>query len=144
MVDLVLERSGLEAARDDHLRRPGRREGLDDDLGRPAYVGGQVGDAQAALAAELLAVCLDDLGIDENETTVTVTAARMQADVNDYQAQEFPDLRRRHPDAARKGQHRLDQILGETTNPRPVPHRNLGRDLLQRWIGKAEDLADWH
>ena len=70
MVDLVLQAARLEALGAERRRRPM----LDLDRGGAAHVGGQLGDAQAALAADLGALRADDPRVDEHEPAVRASS----------------------------------------------------------------------
>src|SRR3954462_7100858 len=66
VVDFVEEAAGLEAVGLHAPRAAVAIAALDDDVGRAAHVAGEVGDREAALAADRGAARLDDHRIDEH------------------------------------------------------------------------------
>src|SRR5689334_11355103 len=83
VVDLVLERPGLEGVRGqlDVVAGAGQLTAYDEP-GRPLHVTGEVGDAHAALARLLVARGLQHLGIAEHEGAVVVARLRVRRDVD--------------------------------------------------------------
>ena len=144
VIDLVLQRTGLETARLDCLRLPGARQSLDDDLGRAPNVGGEVGNAQATLSCDLGSGRKHDAGVDEQYLPGAGIALGVERDVNDDDANRLADLGSRQAYAARKAVHRLDEIVGDPFDPLPLFRRSLHRQPLQNRVGKMEDPSNSH
>ena len=89
------------------------RERLDRDERRAPHVRGQVGDAEAALAAELVALGAHDHRVREHEQAGAALGLRVAGHVDRDEPDELADLRRREADAARVAPHRVDEVGGD-------------------------------
>ena len=78
--------------------------------GRPAHVRGQVGDAQAALAADLGSLGGDDARVHQHEAPVRARRLAVSADVDDHDPKHLTQLRGRQPDAVAEGVHRVLEV----------------------------------
>src|SRR5260370_1772175 len=123
VVDLVLHGAGeklftfdLEPVSVDILR-------ADLDLGGAMDLLANLGEAEATLFFELLALALDDLGIDEDELLFGIL---LEADVDDGEALRDADLLRGDADALR-GVHALEHLIDELLEHRVAVCDGLAR-----------------
>ena len=115
-------------------RRP---SGLDGDVRGAAHVAGQLGDAEAALAAHLRAGGGDDHRVDQDELAVVLGRLRVSGAVDHGDADQLADLRRGDADAVAEAAHRVQQVGDDAAGVR----RRLRAPREQR-VGVEQDVAD--
>ena len=145
MVDLVLEAAGLEALRLDHstVARPGP---MPRPRSRsPAYVRGQVGDAETALARHLARPRPASPRVDQHQQTVMLVARGCSLTSTTTMRTSSSELRRGEPDATRVGAHGVD-----AGRRRPARSARRRRDRAARatrlsdGMRVAQDFANGH
>ena len=144
MVDLVQQAACLERLALDRDGLALGRPRLDADARRAPHVRGQVRDREAALAADLGALGLDDHRVDEHEQPVLRGRLLVPGHVHGDHPDEVVELRRGQADAVAEGLHRVDEVGRDLRDHVTVVGGELPRLLLQRRVRIAKDLADGH
>ena len=137
MIDLVEDAPRLEAP---DLDLAG--SGIDGGLPGPPYVGGEVGQTEAAFAADLGALRYGrDLGVDEDDQAMRVLGVGVVRDVDDGYSRGDPDLGCREPHAVIERTHRVDEIGYQFVD---LALAGRGTDLLEDRVRVGEDCSDCH
>jgi len=128
VVDLVLQGDSLESVRADLHPLPGQRE-LPSNNQAPGTgeIPGEVRDGHAALATTFLAGRAEDLGVAQDERTMTRAGLGMARDVDAEHPGGNADLLSGQSDTTRRNQLRSKQISGQ------LDRRRTGRVDLFAW-----------
>ncbi len=143
MIDLVLHGPGLVALHLVFVFFPGRILGLEADLGGPDDVAGIVGHGETAFASHLVALPVDDLGVDEHQVAVVGHGLAGVGTVHDGDALETPHLWRGNAHRGRPLLAGQFQLLDERAQL-VVENSHLFRDLLQPLVRNGEDRKRFH
>src|SRR5829696_2869322 len=128
MVDLMLEDARPPAAGLEAYWTVVEPHPLDRHHFGARHLAGPTRDAQAAFITENSAARLDNLGVDQrNRELWAALVVEVLRYMHPDQSTQYPDLRRRQPDA-RRGQHRLVHIFGQAAQA--VVHISDAQRLL--------------
>ena len=91
MVQLVLDGASLKAVGPERAGLPG----AEDNALRPCHVGGDVRDAEAAFASYVVSRGFQELGIGQDDESVSRTGKPVSRDIDDRDSNRLADLRSR-------------------------------------------------
>jgi hypothetical protein len=109
VVQLVLDGASLKAVGPECAGVPGAHN---DALG-PGHVGGDVRDAEAALAGDVVPLRFQQLGIGQDDESVGRSGQPVPKNVDDGDSNWLADLRSRQAHTTLVGTHRVDEVLGD-------------------------------
>src|SRR5665811_653776 len=142
VVDLVLQRHGLETIGDDLHPPAGQRElTCNDQTLTSGNVPGEVRDRHTALATALLASRTDDHGVAQDKSPVTRAGLGMTRDVDAEHPRGNTDLLGGQSDTTRRDQLGGKQVRDELDRGN-VCWVNVAPRPGQHWIGGTDDPSN--